>query len=47
MKRLLFSIVIGVLFMGTACVRQGNPDAAKSPEQLQYERAVYLIKELG
>ena len=47
MKRLLFSIVIGVLFMGTACVRQGNPDAAKSPEQLQYERAVYLIKEMG
>ena len=47
MKRLLFSIVIGVLSIGTACVRQGNPDTTKSPEQLQYERAVYLIKEMG
>ena len=47
MKRLLFSIVIGVLSIGTACVRQGNPDTAKSPEQLQYERAVCLIKEMG
>ena len=47
MKRLLFSIVIGVLSIGTACVRQGNPDTTKSPEQLQYERAVYLIKEMA
>ncbi len=47
MKRLLFSIIIGVLSIGTACVRQGNPNTTKSPEQLQYERAVYLIKEMG